>query len=337
MSRYAAAHADPQGPGDARPTALQIVQDESLEGKLDGKVIVITGASGGIGAETAKALFATGATLFVTGRDLKKAESNLSDILKSDRVSLLEVDTSSFASIRAAATKILAETNNRVNILINNAGIMAVPSLEITKDGFETHFATNHLGHFLLFELLKPALLASSTPDFQSRVVNVSSSTHRTIPQLVESDNYNFEKSEYVHMLAYANSKLANVYMASELERRYGSQGLHATSVHPGEISSDLLRNLGGQAILEPILSNKELSKGFKSPAQGAATTVLAAIGKEWENKGGRYLENCGEAERGKDDGQMMSPGWASHTYDPVAEKRLWEDSLRFIGQEVTA
>lgn len=333
MSRYAAVHADPQGPGDARPTALQIVQDEGVEGKLVGKVIVITGASSGIGAETAKALFATGATLFLTGRDLKKAESNLSEILKSDRVSLLEVDTSSFASVRAAAAKILADTNKQVNILINNAGIMAIPNLELTEDGFETHFATNHLGHFLLFQLLKPALLASSTPELQSRVVNVSSSTHRTVKQLSESDNYNFEKGEYVHMLAYANSKLANIYMASELERRYGSQGLHATSVHPGDISSDLLRHLGGQAILEPILSNKELSKGFKSPEQGAATTVLAAIGKEWENKGGRYLEKCAEAERGKDDGQMMSPGYASNTYDPVAEKRLWEDSLKFIGQ----
>ncbi|RYP60730.1 hypothetical protein DL769_007991 [Monosporascus sp. CRB-8-3] len=335
MSRYAALHTDPQGPGDARPTALQIIQDESLEGKLVGKVIIITGASSGIGAETARALFATGATLFLTGRDMKKAEANLSEILDSDHVSLMEMDTSSFASIRATTAKILAKSNNQVNILINNAGIMGIADLQLTEDGYERHFATNHLGHFLLFQLLKPALLASSTPDFHSRVVNVASSTHRTIKKLNESDNYNFEKGGYMHPLAYANSKLANVYMANELERRYGSKGLHATSVHPGEIATDLLRNLGGKLVVDQIMSNKELAKGFKSPAQGAATTVLAAVGKEWENKGGKYLESCGEAERGKDDGEMMTPGWVSHTYDPPVEKRLWEDSLRMIGYDV--
>lgn len=332
MSQYAALHANPQGPGDARPTALQIIKDEALEGKLVGKVIVITGASSGIGAETARALFTTGATLFLTGRDLKKARSNLSEILDDDRVSLLETDTSSFASIRATAAKIIAKTNNQVNVLINNAGIMGIPDLQLTEDGFETHFATNYLGHFLLFHLLKAALLSSSTSDFQSRVINVSSSTHRTIKGLNDSDNYNFERGGYMHPQAYSNSKLALVYMANEIDRRYGPKGLHATSLHPGEIASDLLRNLGGQLVVDQILSNKEMSKGFKSPAQGAATTVLAAVGKEWENKGGRYLENCAEAEQGKDDGNMMTPGWASHTFDPPTEKRLWEDSLRMIG-----
>jgi NAD(P)-dependent dehydrogenase (short-subunit alcohol dehydrogenase family) len=331
MSRYTALHTDPQGPGDSRPTALQIIQDEGLENKLVSKVIVITGASGGIGAETARALFATGATLFLTGRDMKKAESNLSEILGSGRVSLFEMDTSSFSSVRATAAKILEKSNNQVNILINNAGIMGIAELELTEEGYETHFATNHLGHFLLFQLLKPALLQSSTPQFHSRVVNVASSTHRTVQNLCGSDNYNFEKGDYMHPIAYANSKLANVYMANELDRRYGSQGIRATSVHPGEIASDLLRNLGGQLVVDQILSNKELVKGFKSPAQGAATTVLAAVGKEWENKGGRYLESCGEAVRGKDDGQMMTPGWVSHTYDPTTEHRLWEDSLQMI------
>lgn len=334
MSKYAALHANPEGPGDARPTALQIIKDESLEGKLTGKVIVITGASGGLGAETARALYATGATLFLTGRDLKKAQSSLSDIVDSDRVTLLEADTSSFASVRALAEKILAQSNNQVNILINNAGIMGIANLELTQDGFETHFATNHLGHFLLFQLLKPALLASSTPDFNSRVVNVASSTHRTIKKLQDSDNYNFEKGDFAHLQAYANSKLANVYMASELDRRYGPKGIHATSVHPGEIATDLLRNVGGIAVMDSILSNKELSKPFKSPEQGAATIVLAAVGKEWGNKGGVYLENCAESVRGKDDGDMWTPGHVSHTYDPAEERRLWQDSLKMTGYD---
>lgn len=337
MSKYAALHVDPQGPGDTRPTALQIIQDESLERKLVGKVIVITGASCGLGAETAKALYTTGATLYLTGRDLKKANSNLSEILNSCRVSLVEMDTSSFNSVRAAATNILTTSNNQVNILINNAGIMGIANLELTEDGYESHFASNHLGHFLLFQLLKPALLASSRPGFHSRVVNVASSTHRTVKKLCEDGNYNFEKGGYSHMMAYANSKLANVYMASELDRRFGSKGLHATSVHPGDIATDLMRNIGGMALLDPILSNKELSKPFKSPEQGAATIVIAAVGKEWENKGGKYLEKCEESVRGNDDGDMWSFGYVNHTYDSAAEKRLWDDSLRMTGYDVMA
>ena len=158
MSPYAAAHAYPQGAGDARPSALQIIRDESLQGKLAGKVMVITGATSGIGIETARALSSTGATLFLTARDMKKAETALVGILEPDRVSLVEMDNASFASIRAAATAILEGSNNQVNLLVNNAGVMGIEDLKLTEDGHETHFATNHLGHFLLFQLLKPGI-----------------------------------------------------------------------------------------------------------------------------------------------------------------------------------
>lgn len=127
MSRYAAAHANPEGPGDARPTALQIVQDEKLENKLAGKVMVITGVTSGIGLETARALAATGARLILTVRDLEKAKTTLHDLWQSDRVSLIKMDNSSLASIRVAAAEILVRSNNQVNILVNNAGIMGVP------------------------------------------------------------------------------------------------------------------------------------------------------------------------------------------------------------------
>ena len=109
MSRYAASHVQPQGPGDARPTALQIIRDESLEGKLGGKVIVITGTTSGIGLETARALSATGATLILTARDMGAAETSLAGILEAGRVSLVEMDNSSFASIRSAAKAILTQ------------------------------------------------------------------------------------------------------------------------------------------------------------------------------------------------------------------------------------
>ena len=332
MSPYDAAHADPQGAGDARPTALQIIRDGSLESKLIGKVMVITGATSGIGVETARALSATGATLLLTARDIKKAETTLAGILEPGRVSLVEMNNVSFDSIRAAAATILAKSSNKVNILVENAGVLGFKNLELSEDGHEMHFATNHLGHFLLFQLLKSALLASSTPDFHSRVVIVSSSAHRTWKKLTESDNYSFQKGGYHYTPAYANSKLANIYMATELDRRYGHRGLHATSLHPGGINTSLSRHLGPEFV-EKIVNNKDIAKILKTAEQGAATTVLAAVGKEWENKGGRYLEDCREAERGEDDNNAFSPGYLSHTYDPEAEKRLWEDSLKIVGQ----
>ncbi|KAF2498227.1 short-chain dehydrogenase/reductase-like protein [Lophium mytilinum] len=330
MSPYAAAHANPQGAGDARPTALQIIRDESLEGKLVGKVIVITGPTAGIGIETARALSATGATLILTARDMKKAETVLGGILEPSRFSLVEMDNASFASIRAAAATILAKSNNQVNILINNAGVMGLEELKLTEDGHEMHFATNHLGHFLLFQLLKPALLASSTPDFHSRVVVVASSAHRAC-DLNESDNYDFQKGGYHYGLAYATSKLANVYMANELDRRYADKGLHATSLHPGAINTDLARHMSSEHV-EQILNDENVRKIMKTPEQGAATTVLAAIGKEWEDKGGKYLEDCGEAKRGKDDKEVFGVGYVRQTYDPKNEDRLWKDSLKIVG-----
>jgi NAD(P)-dependent dehydrogenase (short-subunit alcohol dehydrogenase family) len=330
MSPYAAAHINPQGAGDARPTALQIIHNESLEGKLVGKVMVITGATSGIGLETARALSTTGATLFLTAREMKKAENTLVGILEPGRVSLIEMDNSFFASIRAAAASILTNSNNQVNILVNNAGVMGVEALKLTEDCHEMHFATNHLGHFLLFQILKPALLASSTPDFHSRVVNVASSVHRAW-NLNESNNYNFQKGGYHFGLAYANSKLANIYMANELDRRYGRMGLHATSLHPGAVSTNLPRHLGPE-FLEQIMSNENIVKILKTPEQGAATTVLAAVGKEWEDKGGKYLEDCEEAKRGEDDNESFGVGYVRQTYDPKNEERLWRDSLNIVG-----
>jgi len=178
MSSYAKAHANPKGPGDARPTAMQIITDEGVEGKLTGKTIVITGVSSGIGIETVRALAATGATLYLTARNLSKAERALEDIFKPNQMELVQMDQASLTSVRAAAATILEKTS-RINILIANAGIMAVQNLQLTDSGHELQFATNHLSHFLFFELLKPALLAASSPDFHSRVIVVSSSGHR--------------------------------------------------------------------------------------------------------------------------------------------------------------
>ncbi|KAL2858536.1 NAD(P)-binding protein [Aspergillus pseudoustus] len=330
MSRYAEAHSNPAGPGDSRPTALQIIKDEAVEGKLAGKVIVITGTSSGIGIETARALSLTGARLLLTARDLSKAKSALDGILEPGRVELVEMDNTSLSSVRAAANAILLRSSNQVNILVNNAGIMALPKLEHTKEGFEMQFGVNHLAHFLLFELLKPALLTSASSGFSSRVVNVSSSAHH-VASINESGNYNFEKSEYNDWVSYGQSKTANIYMANEIERRYGSRGLHATSVHPGMIATPLMQHLDA-ATVDAFKKDEKVYKMMKSPEQGAATTVWAAIGEEWKRKGGEYLAECGKTTRGNDDNGIAGAGFAGHAYDPEKEARLWKDSLKMVG-----
>ncbi|EED14624.1 short-chain dehydrogenase/reductase, putative [Talaromyces stipitatus ATCC 10500] len=330
--QYTSVHANPQGPRDARPTAAQIVQDEKLVNRLIGRVIVITGATAGIGLETARALIITGATLFLTVRDLEKAKTTLHDLLMSDQVHLVKMDNFSISSVRDAADDILEKSNNQVNILIINAGVMGIPNLEQTEEGFESHFVTNYLSHFLYFQLLKPALLASATPEFSSRVVNVSSSAHRSV-ELSASDNYNFEKGNYDAGVAYAQSKLASIYMANEIDRRYGHRGLRATSLHPGAIGgTNISRNVSPEFVARVYETLKDIMHTMKSPEQGAATTLVAAIGKEWENKGGKYLEDCEEAKRGADDQNVFGIGWVRQTYNAENEARLWKDSLEMLG-----
>jgi len=159
----------------------------------------------------------------------------------------------------------------------------------------------------------------------------VSASAHRT-HGINPSDNYyNFQKGGYDPWVAYAQSKTANVYMANEIERRYGSHGLHATSLHPGIIATGLGKYLPTDQI-EAMLQDQTLLRILKSPEQGAATTLWAAIGKEWEGKGGKYLSDCTEAERGADDGDRGGGTYVSHTYHPEDEARLWQDSLNMVG-----
>lgn len=327
-SRYAAVHQNTKGPGDARPTALEIIKDEGLQGALADKVILITGCSSGIGIETAKALNATGAKLFLGVRDTAKGQAALSDILKPGHVELLKMDLNSLSSVRSAASEFLAKSPT-LNILINNAGVMATPEGR-TADGFETQFGTNHLAHFLLFQLLKPALLSSSTPSFHSRVVCLSSSGHRAGG--IRFEDYKFEQRDYNPHLAYGQSKTANIYMANEIERRYGAKGLHGLSVMPGGIATGLQVHIA--EMMTAAMAMESVRNHMKSPEQGAATTVYAALSKEWEGRGGRYLEHCQEAKLAEESGNPMAPGYHPRAYDEEGEKRLWRDSLGFVGME---
>jgi NAD(P)-dependent dehydrogenase (short-subunit alcohol dehydrogenase family) len=288
-TKYAPAYANPQGASDARPTAQQIIEDESLVGRLTGKVFLVTGCSSGIGVETARALASTGATLFLTARNISQTKTELADILEPGRVELVQINLSSLASVRVAAKEISRRTST-LNVLICNAGVMATP-YGMTSDGHETQFGTNHLGHFLLFELLKPLLLASVTLEFNSRVVMVSSTGHRG--EGIRIGDYDFKKhpEEYTPWNGYSQSKTANIYMANEIERRYGGRGLHATSLTPGAIITPLQKHLD-ISVREGFMKNEPLLKILLTPEQGAANSVWAAVAKEWEDKGGVFFEN---------------------------------------------
>lgn len=347
-NKYTAAHLSPNGPGDNRPSALDILKDECLEGKLADKVILVTGSSAGIGVETVRVLAKTGATVFAAARDIKKAEKALAGF--EGKIEILALDLASLASVRAAADEFLKRSGGKLNILTNNAGVMALPTRTLTVDGFEAQFGTNHLGkhsrlvsptadpsitdfnilgHFLLFQLLKPALLRSSTPSFHSRVVNLSSAAHRFSE--IRPDDYNFENGTYNGWTAYGQAKTANIYMTNAIERYYGSEGLHGLAVHPGSILTELSRHLD-PSFLENLAKDSTMTAIMKSIEQGAATTVLATIGSAYEGTGGRYLEDAGEWGPADDEASPHSPGHASWAFDPAKEDQLWKDSCRLVG-----
>ena len=197
-------------------------------------------------------------------------------------------------------------------------------------------FGVNHLAHFYLFLLLKPLLLASTTPSFNSRVISVASSIHQMGSVLV--GDYNLEdfvsKNGYSPFIGYANSKTANIWFANELERRYGSQGLHAISVHPGGINTGLSRFHSEDALkaLEPLLQMEHIVKQFKDIEQGAASVVLAAVGREYEGVGGFYMEDCRVSPPYPEDAPLGSVGYRPWAYDEAGEKTLWKDSLAMLG-----
>jgi NAD(P)-dependent dehydrogenase (short-subunit alcohol dehydrogenase family) len=245
------------------------------------------------------------------------------ELVASERVHLLELDLNSLESVRACANTFLSQSNT-LNIFIANAGVMACPEGR-TADGFETQLGTNHLSHFLLFNLLKPTLLESSTPSIPSRAIFVSSIGHRMAePNFA---NLNLEGA-YHEWAAYGQSKTASVWTSNEINRRYGSKGLHAFSVHPGGIMTDLQRHMSAEA----LSGFDGIKSVFKSPEQGAATTIWAATAKALEGDGGKYLEECQISRAWTEADGQWGPGHATWAYDEVKEGKLWKASLGLVG-----
>ncbi len=302
--------------------------DEVLAGHdLSGRLMVVTGASNGLGEETARALAAHGAAVVMAVRDLERGRAAAGRIrarVPDARLDVRELDLASLASVRSFADAFLGD-HDRLDVLINNAGIMACPH-GTTVDGFERQFGTNHLGHFLLGVSLASALVGG-TP---SRLVSLSSRGHSFAD--VDLDDWNFERTPYDPFVAYGRSKTANALFAVGFQRRFGDRGVVALSVHPaasapgsgGEMTRETVTALMGR------LAETDADFTWKTIPQGAATSVWAATSPELAAHGGAYLEDCGIATVGDDGG--LSNGVLPYAVDPDRADALWELSERLVG-----
>jgi len=300
---------------------------EVLDGiDLRGKVAMVTGASGGLGAETARALAAKGAAVVLTARDMPKGEAVAQAIRAATgnaNVEVEELELASLASVRACARRVLAR-HGALHILVNNAGVMACP-FSTTAEGYELQFGANHLGHFLLTCLLVPALRRGAP----SRVVCLTSGGHRASPVVFE--DIHFAQRPYDKWQSYGQAKTANVLFAVELDHRLGAAGVHAYAVHPGMTFTDLSRHMG-QAdfeLLQTQMAGMEIP--IKSIEAGAATSVYAATAPELDGRGGIYLEDCHVAEIKDDPGGP--DGVRSYAVDPALARRLWTVSEELVGE----
>jgi NAD(P)-dependent dehydrogenase (short-subunit alcohol dehydrogenase family) len=299
--------------------------DEVLEGiDLSGKRILVTGVSAGIGVETARALAAHGAHITGAARDLAKALAATSTILGMD---LVELDLASLASVRACADHLLA-ADEKFDVVIANAGIMACPK-SYTKDGFETQFGTNHLGHFVFVNRI------ASLINPGGRLVNLSSSGHRFAD--VDLEDPNFEHTPYNEFVAYGRSKTANILFAVEFDRRHKAFGVRATAVHPGVIQTELGRYMTPEVTAQ-LIADSEANKPAGGPAfkwktipQGAATSVWAGVVAAPETVGGLFCEDCHVAEITV--GEGIRAGVRAYALDPERAKALWAKSEEMVGE----
>jgi NAD(P)-dependent dehydrogenase (short-subunit alcohol dehydrogenase family) len=303
---------------DHATTGAEVIAGHDLSGKR----IVITGASSGLGAETARLLARAGAELILGVRDVAAGENIAKSIAEEAgrTPKVLPLDLASLDSVRDFAARV---GDVPINVLINNAGLMATP-LGKTKDGFEMQIGVNHFGHFLLTRLLMPNLLKGAP----ARVIQLSSAGHLWAD--VDFEDLHFERREYNPWISYGQSKTANVLFAVELTRRYGAQGVVANAVMPGRIDTTGLGRHATPDIfgLIPPVSASAASAPANQPKtveQGVATTIWAVVAPELEGKGGLYLEDCQVAAPWSEENPRR--GVKPYALDPKAASRLWEVS----------
>ena len=296
-------------------TAAEVVEGIDLAGKR----AIVTGAASGIGVETARALAGAGAAVTLAVRDVARGAEVAAEI-GADVAPLELTDLASVAAFAAA-------WDGPLDILVNNAGVMSIQELRLTDRGHELQFATNHLGHFALAIGLHDALAAAGN----ARIVAVSSSGHLRSP--VVFDDLHFAFRAYDPIGAYGQSKTANVLFAVEATRRWAGDGISANALMPGGIATGLQRHVGPDTYLPEARARfKRAGTAFKTVEQGAATSVLLAASPLLEGIGGRYFEDCAEAQVVDRRDEFGIYGVAPYALDPANAERLWEVSLDLVG-----
>ncbi|KAI1329785.1 putative short-chain dehydrogenase [Xylariaceae sp. FL0255] len=298
LSPYAEQHnKNATGAGAGRPTAIRILEDNNLVQAWSEKVVLITGATSGIGIETARAMYATGAKVYLVVRNPAKMQPIITVIVDSvkggggsEKIEVIQADLDSLGSVKNAAKEFLRKSS-KLNVLINNAGILACPP-STTTDGYERQLGVNYLAHFTLTTLLLPALQASSSPSCVSRP--------KSRPQTTST------------VCLYGSGSGS------------GSSSVRSFSLCPGGIWTNLQVSVDASQI-DQWKADAETQRAMKSPAQGAATSVWAAVGTALEGRGGLYLADCKVAGPLAGEAAAVHDGFGPDAYDPVREARLWE------------
>ncbi|KAK5662437.1 hypothetical protein OQA88_8348 [Cercophora sp. LCS_1] len=327
--------------GERTPGSLAA---SAFASQIRGKTILITGVSPkGIGASTAAALAPhQPALLILASRTPSKLALVASDLLATNPTLSLQIvplDLSSQSAIRLAAAQI-SQITPRIDILINNAGVV-VTTRQATAEGIEFQFGTNHIGPFLLTNLLMPLLLKATenSKPGETRIVSLTSAGHRLSP--IRWSDINFEEGKevppeedhvkplagafakctedgYNGIVTYAQSKTANLLMTLELQRRLKEKGVVGYALHPGSIETELSRHQDDELNAQFL----KVASYWKTPDEGSSTTIVAALDPALNEIKGLYLDNC----------QFKDP--APHASDPVAAERLWKLSEELVGQK---
>jgi NAD(P)-dependent dehydrogenase (short-subunit alcohol dehydrogenase family) len=299
---------------DRSSTALEVVAGHDLTGRE----AIVTGGTSGLGYETARALAAAGARVVITGRDAARGEQAVGELRQTtdnDKVVFRPLDLASLGSVITWARR-HSDTGKPLHILVLNAGIMA-PPLTRTTNGFESQFGVNYLAHFAFTVGLLPSLREART----ARVVSLSSSAHRRGD--IDFDDPNYLRRPYDPWQAYGQSKTACALLSVGLTTRYRDEGITSNAVMPGGIKTGLQRNMAAEELAARGW-NTALPPGWKTPEQGAATTVWAAVDPALEGVGGVYLEDCAQARAWTREGPPPAGHYLPYAMDAEHADRLW-------------
>lgn len=310
-------------------TAADTTDDVLRGADLRGVRVVVTGASSGLGKETARALALSGAEVTMAVRNEPAGLAAADELTRAGaqappRVALLDL------ADRSSVARFVDEWEGTLHLLINNAGVIT-RELERNRDGLELQFATNHLGHFALATGLRRALAAGASERGGARIVSLSSTAHMRAG--VDFEDLQFERRRYDPQIAYAQAKTANSLLSVEATRRWASDGIVANTVNPGGVATGLQRNFSSRQKASLDAAEAAGVFEYKTVEQGAATTIVAAVRPEFAHTGGHYLDDAQEAYTVPDDATLADHphGVKEWALDPEAAERLWKVSRRLV------